>query len=784
MRAWFSKAAAAARFEVAWVLSHPKEWLAAVAAPLVWCLMLIAAFGDGLMTQIPVGYTDADRSAASREVIETLSALPSVRLVPFADVAAAERALKTASVYGVVTIPENFEADRRRGTGSPVVLQINKLYYAVGTILEVDLKTALMNLKAAETAVQLTRGGGTFAENARRLRLSMPEVYFLGNPAFNFSAYLLPTLVPGVMALGALLGFVASLVREWREGRVTAWLAAARGSATAAVAGKLTPWIAVWFLAGGVWVAGFAGAAGWGVAGSLSVWFLGTALLMLSMAALALFAASLAPSWVIAVSACICLVAPTFPFTGFSFPLDAMSPGAQLFGVFLPLTHYLELQAGVWVLDAPAAVLIKQLGLLALFPLVMGGVGLPMLVRRMHGWVKKEAVPVSAVADTSGNSFLSVMGQTARHAFFSKDTIAVFAGAVAFYLIFYGWPYSGQQVENIPTGIVDLDRSAASRNYVETLTAAPAVSERFIVHDAAEGLAAFRRGDVDVLVTVPGDYEKRLARGENASVHILGNGAYPVKTRAVQGAAGAAASDTEARFALASVMNPGTPSSMSASAKLAGPAMTVIYRYNEISGYGNYTVPMVGPVIVQAVILFGVSVALGNWLVLNRRERWMAAVAKHPVKRSLAMFLTFWLIALAWFLYMQGFDFSFGEYGAMANPPATFLVAFTFTAAVTALAMALATVTGAGWTAPLTVSLSAPSLFISGAVWPLENMSPVVQGVAQLLPSTPGIPASAAAAQAGAATVDVLPACLQMTLLAVMYLVVTLWRLRRVEERK
>lgn len=778
MWAWFSKAAAAARFEVAWVLSHPKEWLAAVAAPLVWCLMLAATFGDGLMTQIPVGYTDADRSAASREVIETLSALPSVRLVPFADVAAAERALKTASVYGVVTIPENFEADRRRGTGSPVVLQINKLYYAVGTILEVDLKTALTNLKVAETAVQLTSGGGTFAENARRLRLSMPEVYFLGNPAFNFSAYLLPTLVPGVMALGALLGFVASLVREWREGRVTAWLAAARGSATAAVAGKLTPWIAVWFLAGGVWVAGFAGAAGWGVAGSLSVWFLGTALLMLSMAALALFAASLAPSWVIAVSACICLVAPTFPFTGFSFPLDAMSPGAQLFGVFLPLTHYLELQSGVWVLDAPADVLIKQLGLLALFPLVMGGIGLPVLVRRMHGWVRKEAVLVAAAADTSGNSFLSVMGQTARHAFFSKDTIAVFAGAVAFYLIFYGWPYSGQQVENIPTGIVDLDRSAASRNYLETLTAAPAVSERFIVHDEAEGLAAFRRGEVDVLVTVPADYEKRLARGENASVHILGNGAYPVKTRAVQGAAGAAAADTEARFALASVMNPGTPPSMSASAKLAGPAMTVIYRYNEISGYGNYTVPMVGPVIVQAVILFGVSVAFGNWLVVNRRERWMAAVIRHPVRRGLAAFLAFWLIALAWFLYMQGFDFSVGEYGAMANPQATFLVALTFTAAVSALAMALATVTGAGWTAPLTVSLSAPSLFISGAVWPLENMSPVVQGLSQLLPSTVGIPASAAAAQAGAATADVLPACLEMALLAVMYLGVACIRIK------
>ncbi len=784
MAAWFSKAAAAARFEVAWVLAHPREWIAAVAAPLVWCLMLVAAFGDGLMTKLPVGYTDADHSAASREVIETLSALPSVNLVPFADGAAAERALKNASVYGVVTIPENFEADRRRGTGSPVVLQLNKLYYAVGTILEVDLKTALTNLKVAGTAVQLTTQGGTFTENARRLRLSLPEVYFLGNPAFNFSAYLLPTLVPGVMALGALLGFVASLVREWRERRVTAWLAAAQGSATAAVVGKLLPWITVWLLAGGVWVAGFAGVAGWGVAGSLSVWFLGTALLILSMAALALFAASLAPTWVIAVSACICLVAPTFPFTGFSFPLDAMTPGAQLFGLFLPLTHYLELQSGVWVLDAPADVLLKALGWLAAFPLVMGGLGLPIFVRRMRGWVKKEAHPQSAPEGTSGDSFLSVMGQTVRHAFFSKDTIAVFAGAVAFYLIFYGWPYSGQQVENIPTGIVDLDRSAASRSYIKTLTAAPAVAERFVVHDEAEGMAAFRRGEVDVLVTVPGDYEKRLARGENASVHILGNGAYPVKTRAVQGASGAAAADTEARFAAASVMNPGTPPAMLSAAKLAGPSMTVIYRYNEISGYGNYTVPMVGPVIVQAVILFGVSVALGNWLVVNRRERWMAAVIRHPVRRGVAMFLTFWLIALAWFLYMQGFDFSIGEYGAMANPRATFLVALTFTAAVSALAMALATVTGAGWTAPLTVSLSAPSLFISGAVWPLENMSPVVQGLAQLLPSTPGIPASAAAAQAGAATADVLPACLQMALLAVMYLVLALWRLCRDGESK
>ena len=67
--------------------------------------------------------------------------------------------------------------------------------------------------------------------------------------------------------------------------------------------------------------------------------------------------------------------------------------------------------------------------------------------------------------------------------------------------------------------------------------------------------------------------------------------------------------------------------------------------------------------------------------------------------------------------------------------------------------------------------------FISGAVWPLENLNPLVQGFAQLIPTTPGIVASAAAAQDGAATADILPACLQLVLLTALYLTFLFWRL-------
>lgn len=69
--------------------------------------------------------------------------------------------------------------------------------------------------------------------------------------------------------------------------------------------------------ASSVWVAAFAGTAGWGAEGPIIFWLTASWLLILAMAGLAALVVSIAPTWVIALSAGICLIAPTFPFTGF-----------------------------------------------------------------------------------------------------------------------------------------------------------------------------------------------------------------------------------------------------------------------------------------------------------------------------------------------------------------------------------------------------------------------------------------------------------------------------------
>lgn len=795
MTSWFSRVLAVSRLEVHQVLSHPIEWLTAVVAPLFWCLVLAIAFHAGTLSGLSVGLVDLDRSATSRAAAQAIDALPSIQIETFENGIEADQALRRSETFATIVIPQNFELDQRRHAPAPITVEINKSWYAIGTLLEVDLKTALSTLSLEKAVIQAEQRGGTFSENAQRLRLTMPDIYFLGNTAFNFVAYLLPTILPGVLALGALLAFITMLTREWRAGGVRRLLEVAGGSGTAVVIGKLLPWLAVFLVCGSVWVAGFAGSQGWGTSGHFFFWFTATWLLILSMAALAALSVAVSLTWVLALSGGICLIAPTFPFTGFSFPLDSMTPGAQFFGQLLPLTHYLQAQAQVWVLGSPIDAILKTQGILALFPVVMFAAALPLLSVRLQHWKRQEEMSAdltTAELEAPGapiaivrTGFWRTFALTIKNAILSRDTIAIFGGAVAFYLIFYGWPYAPQQVEHVQTAIVDLDHSSASRRLIQAMEGTPALHVTSIDQDGTSTMEAFRRGDIAVVVTIPQDYEKSMGRGENSTIHILGSGAFPVKARAVQAAISTLVMDPAMRVDQASLLTPGLPPMMLSAAAAERDEQTginVVYRFNEISGYGNYTVPAVGPIILQAVLLMGLGMSLGGWLSQPHFSPFVRDAVARPWCEGIAIAFAFWTIAFGWFLYMQGFAFSFGEYGAMSTPSAVLLLGACYGAAIVVFGMAAVTlIRPNAWTAPFFVVMSAPALFISGAVWPTADLHPLTVELAQLIPSTPAIHASVAAAQDGAQLADILPDCLHLLILTAVYGLFALWRLHRLQ---
>ena len=391
MKHWFEGLVNTARIECRYTRRHPQQWVICALLPVMWLLFVANTFGTGLMTKLPVGLVNEDGGPLARELVMVLDAVPSLGLRGFETATEAEAALSRAETYGTIVIPRDFTEDSLNGRGSTLELIINKSYYAVGTILEVDVKTALAAVMKSAGTIRMTAArGGSLKAESNNLRIASPEVYFLGNTGFNFSAYLLPTLIPGLIALAAGLTFSGVLVREWRDGGATRLLAAANDFASAAILGKLLPWFVFYVVLGLCWVFGLTGVLGWTAAGSVGVWIGATVMLIAAMASIAVLFTAASLSWPIAVSALICFAAPSFPFTGFSYPLESMTPGAAFFGQLLPLTHYLAVQGECWILNSPLDHVFTRLAPLALLIVVPMAAGLPILGVRLRAWSSKD----------------------------------------------------------------------------------------------------------------------------------------------------------------------------------------------------------------------------------------------------------------------------------------------------------------------------------------------------------------------------------------------------------
>lgn len=756
----------------------PLLWLTGIVVPVFWCLAVVAVFATGLMRNIPVGLVDYDNSAESRDLIRSLDAVASVDFVNYENPQAATADLATGNIYALFVIGHNW-SEKTSGSRSDSALELflNKSYYAIATTVETDLKLALSQIQIGQMLEAASVVGGGFAGNKERLAVLDADILIAGNPALNFKAYLLTTILPGVLALGAILTCVGSLTREWRL-KTVHQVVETYSHLTVFLLGRMSFWLVLYSLMGLAYLAWFTGWEGWGVQGNLAAWALGIVLFFASMPALAMLYTSLSPSWIIAMSVAIGTTAPIFPFTGFSFPLDSMDAAAQLLAQFLPLTWYLRLHSSQWVLGSELSHTIYLLSMLSLFVIIPAAVGLTLMPRRMRKWAQKEreAQPVIDLPEPVG--FWETVRTVLARGAFTKDTFVIFVIAVAFYLLFYAWPYAAQNVTSIQTAVVDLDRSAASRAMIERIKSVAMINVVAIGTDRAEGESLYKTEKVAAVITIPENFEENLLAGKHTSVALTANGAFPVKSRAVMaGLMGVVGETTAASMAL-NLVRAGAPLETLKKLQTAPVAFTDVNLYNPLSGYASYIVAAVMPIIIQAVMFVSIVMSLGGWLARANPPSVLRAVCRN-VHGFAALYVAFWLFSLMWLAYALGPDFVLFDFASMQNPGGTLLMAAIFGAAVVSFGLAFTFAMGTNaYGAQFFVVISAPALFLSGVVHPLFDMTPPALVLRLLLPSTSGINGLVAVSQNGAPLYAVTVQIAHLLLLTVAYgvLAFVLWK--------
>ena len=356
-------------------------WMPIVLIFLVWWI-----FSKGMAVGIPIAVIDNDHSAQSATIIRYIDATPEVAVVKsLHSAAAAQQAIETTDVMAVVEIPENFSTNLLAGKTSRLLLNVNAQYGTHSGMIQKAVQTAVTTFSAgAEMQRRVAIGEDvTLAKTSYAPIQSQSVALF--NTANNYQQFLAVTVVPALLhILSMVIGastvgreLVDKTLGEWYQSLTSPKFASSHASNHAfnrpfnyshpVTLGHEKPKLTLI-------IAGLNGKLIWAMF-AYTLW--AAVALTLVMQIFPIRLASVAITYLIflmfmmvsfwlgvivtvgtfsyreGLSFTGFISAPSFAFSGVTFPFLAMSPAAQRWANALPLTHYLNLQTTQLQMGAP-----------------------------------------------------------------------------------------------------------------------------------------------------------------------------------------------------------------------------------------------------------------------------------------------------------------------------------------------------------------------------------------------------------------------------------------------
>lgn len=348
-------------------------WMPIVLIFLVWWI-----FSKGMAVGIPIAVIDNDHSAQSATIIRYIDATPEVAVVKsLHSAAAAQQAIETTDVMAVVEIPENFSTNLLAGKTSRLLLNVNAQYGTHSGMIQKAVQTAVSTFSAgAEMQRRVAIGEDVTLTKTSYAPIQSQSVA-LFNTANNYQQFLAVTVVPALLHILSMVIGASTVGRELVDKTLGEWYQSLTPPKFASnyafnyshpvTLGHEKPKLSLI-------IAGLNGKLIWAMF-AYTLW--AAVALTLVMQIFPIRLASVAITYLIflmfmmvsfwlgvivtvgtfsyrqGLSFTGFISAPSFAFSGVTFPFLAMSPAAQRWANALPLTHYLNLQTTQLQMGAP-----------------------------------------------------------------------------------------------------------------------------------------------------------------------------------------------------------------------------------------------------------------------------------------------------------------------------------------------------------------------------------------------------------------------------------------------
>lgn len=327
------------------------------------------------------------------------------------------------------------------------------------------------------------------------------------------------------------------------------------------------------------------------------------------------------------------------------------------------------------------------------------------------------------------------------HVFRDSGVIIIFFGAGLLYPIVYGMIYNPEVIRSVPVAVVDNSQSALSRSFIRNLDATPELKVSYHSPSMEEAKLLYAQRKVYGVVYIPSDFSKNIQTAQQAHVSAYVNMASMMYYKAVYAGVNYVAlhmgKEIQVKNLVAKGMTARQAEVTASPIDFEGKCL-----YNPLGGYGSFLVPCILILVLQQTLVLGTGILAGTAREENTYHNLIPIQRKYHgtlrilLGKSAAYFLLYCFIA-AYNLILVPHIFDlpqlvdFWTLSAFVLP---YLLACVFFAMSLSVFFADREVVFL-----LYMFSSMPLLFISGAMWPYDQLPTFWRAVSYFFPSTFGV---------------------------------------------
>ncbi|MEG6615127.1 ABC transporter permease [Peptococcaceae bacterium 1198_IL3148] len=322
--------------------------------PLLYAVVLGAVYMTGIISAVPLGIVDLDRSSFSREIVSAFENSPHFAVQQQIETYdQLERAMNDGTVKAGVVIPEDLSAVTAQHRNGKVltVYDVSNLIWGFNT--RKYLMQVVNEVNANHTASYLAGLGYTEQEIQNTLNTVASNVEVWYNPTYSYATYMFPGLLLMIIHQLGLLTTSLSITREKEHNSWLQYLSASVPKGKIFIGKSLPYFIANFFNYGLlIWFAThFIGVK---IGGSLGLVVLLGLIFNIIITSLGFFISVLAPNSLQVTRYIMLLSVPMFMISGLTWPQTQIPKVINYLANLLPFT---------WMANGFRAITLKELGM-------------------------------------------------------------------------------------------------------------------------------------------------------------------------------------------------------------------------------------------------------------------------------------------------------------------------------------------------------------------------------------------------------------------------------------